>query len=96
MFLGLITRCKDEYFIAEFCEYYLLEGVEKIYVIDDDSKNKSIYDSIKNNSKIEIIYETNILPKNYAQTLYNKVKDNFIWMIYCDVDDFITTKKNHL
>ena len=94
MFLGLITRCKDEYFIAEFCEYYLLEGVEKIYVIDDDSKNKSIYDSIKNNSKIEIIYETNILPKNYAQTLYNKVKDNFIWMIYCDVDEFITTKKN--
>ena len=48
-FLGLITRCKDEYFIKEFCEYYIWQGVDKIYIIDDDSNDKSIYDGINDN-----------------------------------------------
>ena len=34
-FLGLITRCKDEYFVEEFCDYYLNEGVDQIIIIDD-------------------------------------------------------------
>ena len=53
-FLGLITRCKDEFFINEFCEYYLNQGVDKIYIIDDNSNDKSIYNET-NNEKIEII-----------------------------------------
>ena len=43
-FLGLITRCKDEFFVGEFCKYYLSQGVDFIYIIDDDSNDKSIYD----------------------------------------------------
>lgn len=93
LFLGLITRCKDEFFIKDFCNYYLSEGVDKIYIIDDDSNNKSIYNNL-NNSKINIIYEKNIININYAQTLYEKIKNNFEWIIYVDVDEFITTKKN--
>lgn len=42
-FLGLITRCKDEFFIKEFCDYYKSQGVDKIYIIDDDSDDKTIY-----------------------------------------------------
>lgn len=32
-FLGLITRCKDEFFIKEFCDYYLSQEVDKIFII---------------------------------------------------------------
>ena len=92
-FLGLITRCKDEFFIKEFCDYYLSQGVDKIFVIDDNSNNKSIYNNIDDN-RIEIIYEQNIIKNNYANKLYKQIKSNFKWIIYCDVDEFITTKKN--
>ena len=92
-FLGLITRCKDEFFIKEFCDYYLSQGVDKIFVIDDDSNDKSIYNNI-NDNRIEIIYEKNIIKNEYANKLYKQIKSNFKWMIYCDVDEFITTKKN--
>ena len=92
-FLGLITRCKDEFFIKEFCDYYLSQGVDKIYVIDDDSDDKSIYNNIDDN-RIEIIYEKNIIDNDYANKLYKQIKTKFKWMIYCDVDEFITTKKN--
>ena len=56
LFLGLITRCKDEFFIKEFCDYYLQQGVDKIYVIDDNSNNKSIYNKIINNKNIIIFF----------------------------------------
>ena len=29
-----------------------------------------------------------------ANDLYNKIRHNFEWLIYVDVDEFITTKKN--
>ena len=92
-FLGLITRCKDEFFIKEFCEYYLSQGVDKIFIIDDNSKDKSIYDNI-NDSRVEIIFQRDIIKTNYANFFYKKIKSNFKWIIYCDVDEFITTKKN--
>ena len=92
-FLGIITRCKDEFFIKEFCEYYLSQGVDKIYVIDDNSNDKSIYNNI-NDNRITIIYEKNIINKSYANKLYKQIKSDFKWMIYCDIDEFITTNKN--
>lgn len=92
-FLGLITRCKDEFLIKEFCDYYLSQGVDKIYVIDDDSLDKSIYDNIDSNS-VEIIYEKNIIETRFTRGFYEKVKDEFQWLIYCDTDEFITTKRN--
>lgn len=92
-FLGLLTRCKDEFFIKEFCDYYLLQGVDIIYIIDDNSNDKSIYANIKNN-KVKIIYEKNIIKRNIANIIYKSIKDNFFWMIYVDVDEFITTKRN--
>ena len=92
-FLGLITRCKDEYFIKEFCEYYIWQGVDKIYIIDDDSNDKSIYNTI-NDDRIEIVYEKDIIKRDFANDYYKEVRNNFEWMIYCDVDEFITTKRN--
>ena len=96
-FLGLITRCKDEFFIKEFCDYYLSQGVDKIFVIDDNSNDKSIYNNI-NDKRVEIIYEKNVFSSRGQMLLvnkyYNKIKRNFKWMISVDVDEFITTKKN--
>lgn len=91
-FLGLITRCKDEFFIEEFCNYYLSEGIDYIYVIDDDSNDKSIYANIQD-PRISIIYGRKIITSDYAQHLYEKIRKNYKWIIYVDVDEFITTKK---
>jgi len=96
LFLGLITRCKDEYFIAEFVSYYLSEGVDLIYIIDDNSSNKEFYKSLHGNHRVIIVYEKNIINSNYASKLYAEIKNNFEWLIYVDVDEFITTKKDRL
>lgn len=107
-FLGLITRCKDEYFIEEFCNYYFSEGIDMIYIIDDNSVNKTIYNNLLNNEKIIIHYMTEendkchdfACPKSctcnrvIANDIYKSIKNNFEWMIYVDVDEFITTRKN--
>lgn len=94
-FLGLLTRCKDEPFISEFCDYYLSEGIDKIIIIDDNSDNKSIYDKINNNDKIKIIYNpTSINNRILASKVYKKIRKNFTWLIYCDVDEYICTKRN--
>ena len=65
-FLSILTRCRDEFFIKEWVDYYLLQGVDSIYIIDDDSEDKSIYDfaSDKKYKNVNIIYEK----RNYANT----------------------------
>ena len=106
-FLGLIVRCKDEYYIEEFCNYYLNQGVEKIFILDDKSNNTNIYNNVMYNSRIHIIYakhnskchdhecsKTCTCNRVLANEIYKSVKDNFEWMIYVDVDEFITTRKN--
>ena len=95
-FLGLITRCKDEFFIKEFCDYYLSQGVDKIFVIDDDSIDKSIYDKITD-KRVNIIYEKNLFSGDemkIANKYYKQIKDKFKWIISVDVDEFITSRKN--
>ena len=90
--IGLLTRCRDEFFIEEFCNHYLNEGIDQIYIIDDNSKDKSIYSNIKD-KRVNVIYSKNILKTNLANLIYKEIKDNFKWMIYLDVDEFIFTKK---
>lgn len=90
--IGLICRCRDEFFIEEFAKYYLNEGIDKVYIIDDDSSDKSIYKNLLDNSKIIIIFQKNIIQNNYANILYQKIRNDFEWMIYVDADEFITTK----
>jgi hypothetical protein len=91
--IGLITRCKEEPYITEFVNYYIDQGIDKIYIIDDNS-NRNIYNNIILNNKVEIIFDKNIINKNSVQILYNRIRNNYTWIIYVDVDEFITTKKN--
>ena len=90
-FLGLITRCKDEYFVKEFVDYYISQGVDHIYIIDD-SVDKSIYNNI-NSKKVTIKYEKNIIKNKIARKFYRDIRNKFVWMINVDVDEFIVTSK---
>ena len=93
-FLGLMTRCKDEFYIKEFIDYYLSQGVNHIIILDDNSEDKSIYDNI-DEKRVEIIYcDFGQDKRNYPNQFYKKIRLNFEWLIYVDVDEFITTKKN--
>jgi len=92
-FIGLIVRCKDEPYVFEFVNYYIKQGVDKIYIIDDNS-NKKIYKDVMNNKKVNIIFDNNIIEKNSIKKLYMKIKNNYEWIIYVDMDEYITTKKN--
>ncbi len=88
-FLGLLTRCKDEFYIKEFCEYYISQGVDFIYIIDDDSNDKSIYNEI-NSTKVKIIWEKDIIGSELPNRFYKTIRNQFEWLIYVDVDEFIT------
>jgi len=107
-FLSILTRCRDEFYIKEWVDYYLSQGADSIYVIDDDSEDKSIYDfaSNKEYKNVNIIYQK----RNYENTntaqqckldknspsnkiFRSKIKGNYEWLIYCDVDEFMVTKK---
>jgi hypothetical protein len=92
-FIGLMVRCKDEPYVSEFVNYYIQQGIDKIYIIDDNS-NKEIYKDVINNDKVIISFDNNIINKNSIKELYNKIKSMFEWIIYVDIDEYITTKKN--
>lgn len=93
-FLGIITRCKNEKYIDEFVKHYTNEGVDKIIIIDDDSIDKEIYNTVKDKKNVEIIYEKDIIQKNIANSVYHNIRYNFKWMMFVDIDEFITTVKN--
>lgn len=92
-FLGLITRCKDEFFVEEFCSYYLKQGVDEINIIDDNSSDKTIYNKLLEHKNINIFFEKNITKKNYFSDWMDKLRNNYEWVIYVDVDEFISTRK---
>jgi len=92
-FIGLIVRCKNEPYVTEFVNYYINQGVDYIYILDDDS-NKVIYKDVINNKKVTIIFDKDIMNKKSINLVYNVIKNNYSWIIYVDMDEYITTKKN--
>ena len=63
-----------EFFIKEFCDYYLSQGVDKIYIIDDDSIDKTIYNNIRD-KRVEIIYTTNVFKKKEDSHHWNQMSE---------------------
>lgn len=94
-FLSLICRIQNEHFLLKtFVPYYLSQGVDMIYLIDDVSTEP--YDeSIMNNPKVKFItspekrYPSNMVG---ASKIYSKIKDTSKWIITIDADEFIYTK----
>lgn len=95
-FLIVLTRCKNEKFIDDFVKHYLHEGVDFIHIVDDDS-TISYSEYILTHARVKIHYrnESEFLPLNkFARSIYKKIRHTAEYMIYCDVDEFITTRKN--
>tara|TARA_B100000579_G_scaffold429109_1_gene440342 strand:- start:41 stop:853 length:813 start_codon:yes stop_codon:yes gene_type:complete len=94
-FLALITRHKNEPFLKQFCLYYINQGIDDIYIIDDNSKDKRILKELDFYFKnIHIIYEYDIIRRNLIKDIYQKIRNQFNWIINVDVDEYITTKKH--
>jgi hypothetical protein len=93
-FLALICRIHNEHFMMKtFVPYYLSQGVDMIYLIDDASTKP--YDEIINNPKVKFI--TSPLKRNpdqmgEATKLYSEIKNTYEWVIFIDADEFIYTK----
>jgi hypothetical protein len=92
-FIGLIVRCKNEPYVTEFVNYYISQGIDNIYILDDDS-NKEIYKDVINNKNVTIIFDKDIINKKSINLVYSVIKNNYKWIIYVDMDEYITTKKN--
>ena len=79
-FLALITRHKDEPFLRQFCLYYISQGIDDIYIIDDNSKDKKTLKELDFYFKnIHITYDNDIIKKN-SINLYHSLAiafDNF-------------------
>jgi hypothetical protein len=96
-FLGLLTRSKDEPFIHEFCEYYLSQGVDHIYIADDNSHDKTIYQPLTHNPAVTIIYTKDLfVPFDSRIAKLNalciQVMHQYEWFINVDADEYITTR----
>jgi len=94
-FIGLIVRCKDEPYVFEFVNYYIKQGIDNIYIIDDNS-NKEIYKDVIDNKKVNILF-SNISEDPHksrrVNKLYKYIKNDYKWIIYIDMDEYIITKK---
>ncbi|MBA42756.1 MAG: hypothetical protein CMF62_01960 [Magnetococcales bacterium] len=90
-FLSILVRVKDEPFINEFVQYYLKEGVDFIYIWDDNSTLK-YSDYIYKNENVQVYLKNNY---QHPQNLYEKIRFDTEWLAFIDADEFITTKKNN-
>ena len=89
-FLALITRHKDEPFLRQFCLYYITQGIDDIYIIDDNSKDKKTLKELDFYFKnIHITYDNDIIKKNSIKKVYQSIKESFTWIIHVDVDEYI-------
>ena len=91
--IALIVRCKDEQTIDEFVSYYINQGIDRIFILDDNSDKKSIYNNILEHPQVTIYFDRNARDSSVTQ-LYKEIKDSFEWIGYIDVDEYIATRKN--
>jgi hypothetical protein len=91
-YIGLIVRCKDEPYVTEFVHYYIQQGIDKIYIIDDNS-NTEIYTDVIHNERVSIVFNDTTLSQR-ANTLYEQIQHDYEWIIYVDIDEYIVTKQN--
>ena len=92
-FLGLVVRCANEPYVREFVTYYLNEGVNEIHILDDKSED-SIYKGVElPNVFIHKNYRLDLIPNQRYNAYYPTIQHKFKWLIVCDMDEFITTKR---
>ena len=94
MSLALITRCKDEPYLNEFVNHYFHEGVDHIYILKDKRCRNNQFNTVKHDPHITIIKGTKYSNKTQLTDTFRKYKNKHQWIINCDIDEFICTKRN--
>ena len=94
--IGLCCIAKKENkYIKEYVDYYLKLGFNKIILYDNNDINGEIFDNILkkyiNKNFVELInYRGLDKPQKIAYThCYNMNKNNFDWIAFYDVDEFL-------
>ena len=95
--LCLVAIFKNEsHIIKEWIDHYLNQGVDKFFLIDNDSDDEyySILEPYITSGKVDLVKDA----KKHAQAeLYNKHFLNkcrrYEWVIVCDLDEFIYGRK---
>jgi len=98
-FLTILMRMRNEnLFLESFVKHYFAEGVDEIYILDDNS-TQPIPQTVLENEKV-FIYEATAFKSHHeklydAQNMYNHLlRDKTEWFMFVDADEFITTRKN--
>jgi hypothetical protein len=92
----VFARCKNEPYLKEFVDHYFNEGADFIYLIDDssDRKYRHILKKLNKNKNIHVFYKKQ-LNKEKTSKIYKKIKNTTEWLLYVDIDEFVTTKINN-
>lgn len=88
MSIALITRHLNEAFLNEFVEYYLSEGVDTIYILQDaDGSN-----DLPTRENVHVIQSKKFGANQLydVNQLYSHIRDRHTWFIFVDCDEFIS------
>ncbi len=88
MFLALVSRCKDEPFVAEFVAYYVSQGVDMLFLLDDTSADQAIYREVLHHPKVSIVHGVG----RAGYTAFYASLRGYEWLINVDMDEFIATR----
>jgi len=78
-FLSLIVRFYNDPFISEFVDYYLSEGVDMIYIVNDNDTVMNIPEIVLNNPNVTIWYS---LFDEASRKEYHKNQMHFCNLLY--------------
>ena len=91
-----VAKCENRY-INEFIEYYKKNGIDKIYLYDNNDLNGENFDFLQNEKISKFIEIINYRGKKIRQKeIYNKFYYNnnkkCKWIIFIDIDEYIFLK----
>lgn len=97
-FLVVVTRVRNEnMMLRSFVPYYLSQGIDKIFLLDDSS-TEPFDEEIQNNPKVEIRPVKNMRngSPEWADVVHclHYLKKRTKWVITVDCDEFIVTRRN--
>ncbi len=89
--LALITRCRDEPYVDEFVNHYLHEGVDALFIIDDESQ-PGTYERVARLPNVHVVTDVPFRNGPELDTMYQRIRDDFEWVLVVDMDEYVTTK----
>ena len=96
----LICRFKNErHILYEFVNHYLEEGFDTLYLIDNNSddnyynENKSWLSPLIKTKRVNITLISNLGQEKSTNLVFNKIKNDYDWVLVCDMDEFMFAVK---